>query len=310
MVMLGLPSILWAFYATFADPAFLAKGLTRTPAFRFVDYVVAYGLIGLLALLGAVLLNLKMNVADRQQGSRAAVQFLPTAWVVATIIVLLIPVSFQRKMIEGLHLPLCILAGLAVSWLASLITTNLRLQGKHKHAMERLVLTVCAVTVFCIPSNALFVSQCLQSVKTNNEQLLRVLQPPIYLDPPIAQAMQWLGHNAGRDDVMVSSSLMGSYIPTYCPAKVWIGHWAETLHFQDRLRDLDAIFGTTNPEALLAALRQRGISLVFCSQWEQALAPGEPNGRWQQAADEVLQKVYDENGVRIYRVPRAGPSRT
>jgi uncharacterized membrane protein len=207
-------------------------------------------------------------------------------------------------MIEGLHLPLCILAGIAVSWLASLITTNLRLKGKNKHAMERIVLTVCAVTVFCIPSNALFVSQCLQSVKTNNEQLLSVLQPPIFLDAPVARAMQWLGKNANRDDVIASSSLTGSYIPTYCPAKVLVGHWAETLHFQDRLGDLDAIFSARDPKALLAALRQRGVSLVFYSQWEEALTSGGPNERWPQAADEALQKVYDENGVRIYRVPQ------
>lgn len=302
MVLIGLPSVLWTLYATFVDPAFLAKGLTRTPAFRFVDYVVAYGLIGFLALLGAVLLNLKMNVTDRQEGSRAAVQFLPTAWVFGTIIALLIPVSFQRKMIEGLHLPLCLLAGIAVSWLASVITTNLRRRGKHKHAMERIVLTVCAVTVFCIPSNALFVSQCLQNVKTNNEQLLAVLQPPMYLDPTVARAMEWLSGNTSRDDVIVSSSLMGSYIPTYCPAKVWIGHWAETLHFQDRLRDLDAVFSATHPQELLSQLHNRHLTMVFYSQWESAVAG--PNGRWLQAADQALQKVYDQDGVRIYRVPQ------
>ncbi|MHB8995416.1 MAG: hypothetical protein ACYC63_09230 [Armatimonadota bacterium] len=331
MIALGLPSVAWALYATFSDPSFLAKGLTPTPAFRFVDYAVGYGLIGALAIMGAILTlrsrptplegpgtyrpavqtdasipagePLTQPAAGRMM-SGPSIRLLPVVWAVANAVVLLIPVSFQRKMIEGLHLPLCILAGLAVSWLASLITTNLRRQGKHKHAMERLVLTVCAVTVFCIPSNALFVSQCLQNVKTNNEQLLGVLQPPLYLDPPTAQAMQWLGQNATRDDIIVSSSLMGSYIPTYCPAKVWIGHWAETLHFQDRLRDLDAVFGTTNPEALLTALRQRGISMVFYSQWEQALAYGEPNEGWQQAADQVLQKVYDQDGVRIYRVPQ------
>lgn len=351
MVLLGLPSVLWALYATFADPAFLAKGLTRTPAFRFVDYVVAYGLIGLLALLGAVLLNLRMNVADRQQGSRAAVQFLPTAWVVATIIVLLIPVSFQRKMIEGLHLPLCILAGLAVSWLAALITTNLRRQGKRKHAMERLVLTVCAVTVFCIPSNALFVSHCLQSVKTNNEQLLRVLQPPIYLDPPIAQAMQWLGPNTTSDDIIVSSSLMGSYIPTYCPAKVWVGHWAETIalkntvayldpkkpaweewegvlmhdpdsevgimRFADQLQVAGAIFAlkrqysvpsesddVQTPSELLQQLQSDHITMVYYSPWEQAMGGPSATARWSGFADASLQKVYDQGGVRIYRVPQ------
>jgi hypothetical protein len=339
MIALALPSVAWALYATFSDPSFLAKGLTPTPAFRFVDYAVAYGLIGLLALVGAILtLRSRLSPLEGPGITRPAVQtnasipageptqpaagrmisgrsirLLPIVWAVANALVLLIPVSFQRKMIEGLHLPLCILAGLTVSWLASLITTNLRRQGKHKHAMERLVLTVCAMTDFCIPSNALFVSQCLQSVKTNNEQLLRVLQPPIYLDPPTAQAMQWLGKNARRDDIIVSSSLMGSFIPTYCPAKVWIGHWAETLHFQERLADLTPTFAPVPAETLLYELQQKRITLVFYSVYEQSLTnsttslrepPPELVSRWLQAADQALQKVYDVDGVRIYRVPQ------
>lgn len=304
IVAFGLPTVAWAMYATFSDPSFLAKGLTPTPAFRFVDYAVAYGLIGLLAAIGAILSVRPTLLSGNSDESPTRVSGVPVIWAVANALVLLIPVSFQRKMIEGLHLPLCVLAGLAVSWLASVITTNLRRQGKHKHAMERIVLTVCALTVFCIPSNALFVSQCLQSVKTNNEQLLAVLQPPIYLDAPVARAMEWLGHNARRGDVIVSSSLMGSYIPTYCPAKVWIGHWAETLHFQDRLLDLNAIFGASDPQSLLTALQQRNITMVFHSQYEQALSPGEASDRWLQAADRALQKVYDQDGVRIYRVPQ------
>lgn len=303
MIALGLPTVAWALYATFSDPSFLAKGLTPTPAFRFVDYATAYGLIGVLAVVGTILAVRPTLWSGNSEESPTRVSGVPVIWAVANALVLFIPVSFQRKMIEGLHLPLCLLAGLAVSWLGSVITTNLRRQGKHKHAMERIVLTVCAVTVLCIPSNALFVSQCLQSVKTNNEQLLAVLQPPIYLDAPVAAAMQWLAANARRDDVIVSSSLMGSYIPTYCPAKVWVGHWAETLHFQDRLAELQPVFGATDPSDLLGQLRQKRITMVFYSQYEQALA-GPKQQRFEQAADQALQKVYDHDGVRIYRVPQ------
>lgn len=217
---------------------------------------------------------------------------LPVVWAVANSLVLLIPVSFQRKMIEGLHLPLCILAGFAVSWLAARIARNLRERGKLKHAMERVVLTVCVVVALAIPSNALFVSQALENVKTNNANLLAVLQPPIYLDPPDARAMQWLGEHAGRDDVILSSSVMGSYIPTYSPAKVWVGHWAETLNFRAQLTKANAFF--RNPEAKgLPA-----VTMIYYGPWEQAVAGADAPGM----ASTGLQSVYDEQGVRIYRV--------
>lgn len=340
----GLPSVAWAMYATFADPAFLAKGLTPTPAFRLVDYVVAYGLIGLLAVVGTILVLRKKasggtaplaglvnaesgeelntsSAADKSVLSSSWQQITPAdtstrstvaldspawlmlIWVVATALLLLVPVSFQRKMIEGLHLPLCLLAGIAVSWLASAITSGLRRRGKHRQAMERVVLTVCAIMVFCIPSNALFVSLCLQNVKTNNTELFKVLQPPLYLDAPEAEAMKWLSHSTGASDVIMSTSLMGSYIPTYCPAKVWVGHWAETLHFQDRLRDVDWTYSELPPEQLRQGLQERGVTLVFYSPYEQALGRGNSEA-WVQAANKGLQKVYGQNGVSIYRVPQ------
>ncbi|MCE5239802.1 hypothetical protein LLH23_15150 [bacterium] len=325
IVAIGLPSVLWSLYATFTDPSFLAKGLTPTPAFRFVDYAVAYGLVGLLAVVGAVLTLRGQPLA--LEGSdiiRPAVPGsallpkgeattpltagrmvsgpsgrLPVVWALANALVLFIPVSFQRKMIEGLHLPLCILAGFAVSWLAQQITRGLRERGKTKHAMERIVLTVCVVVVLCIPSSALFVSQCLESVKTNNAALLQVLQPPIYLDPPDAQAMAWLRENATRNDVVLSSSLIGSTIPTVCPAKVWVGHWAETLHFRDRLRDANELLrAAPAPQAL----RDRGITMLYAGPLEGAL-----NGSaGLDLGSGGLQCVYDEQGVRIYRVPPPG----
>ena len=302
IIAIGLPSVAWSLYATFSDPSFLAKGLTPTPAFRFVDYVVAYGLIGVLAVLGAVRLSRIPNPESR----------IPAFWALANALVLLIPVSFQRKMIEGLHLPLCILAGFAVSWIATAITRRLRERGKLKHAMERVVLTVCAVVVLCVPSNALFVSQCLESVKTNNAELLRVLQPPIYLDAGDAAAMRWLAHNSGRDDVILSSSLMGSYLPTYCPAKVWIGHWAETLHFQEHLAALEPVYAPVPADTLLSEVRDMGGTMVYYGPYEQGLtkststlleAPSDYVPRWLTSAGEALTQVYDEQDVRIYRVP-------
>ncbi|MEN6641811.1 MAG: hypothetical protein ABFE08_05135 [Armatimonadia bacterium] len=297
--LVGLPTVLYALYATFSDPAFLAKGLTPTPAFRFLDYAVAYGLPGLLALGGAILVFTRFPIPNSR---------FPMLWGLSNALVLLIPVSFQRKMIEGLHLPLCILAGFAVSWLATTITRGLRDRGKHKQAMERVVLTVCAVVVFSIPSNALFVSQALHSAKTNNSELLAVLQPPIYLEPEDAQAMQWLATNTQKTDVILSSSFMGSYIPTYCPAKVWVGHWAETLNFGDRLAEANAVFDAPDPREPLVQ-KQLPVSLIYYGPWERALtgAAGVDPAAWAAAARLAYKPIYDTGRVTIYRLPETRP---
>lgn len=275
ILAVSIPSVLWALYAATADPAFMAKGLTPTPAFRLVDYVVGYGLIGLLAVGGAVgVVRALVLEAKGERGERPAAEVLPgsliVAWAVAGSLVLLIPVSFQRKMIEGLHLPLCLLAGLAVAALARGLTGGLRARGKHKQAAERVVLTVMAVAVFALPSNALFVADCLSRLKTNNAELMGVLQPPLYLQPGEVAALEWLRHNATPEDIVLSSSMIGSHIPAWCPARVWVGHWAETLALEgpggylsprDPVSRWREVAGKRNPGGTLA-LRRFGEQLA------------------------------------------------
>ncbi len=337
IVAISVPSVIWAVYAAKADPAFMAKGLTPTPAFRFLDYAAGYGLIGLLALGGAIFALLPRL---RQVGHDAAVSTLPICWALGNSLVLLIPVSFQRKMVEGLHLPLCILAGVAVAGLTEWLTRGLRRSGRLREAKERTALTVVAVGVACMPSNAFFVAQCLGQVRNNNANLARVLQPPLFLDNGEAKALAWLGQNTTPDDVVLSSSFAGSYLPTYGPGRPWVGHWAETLalvdsghyvpphaplrtwerlgrdpgvrlaRFGDNLALVDTAFRPTSGEDLLRLLREYPVTMVYYGPWEQAMtAGGHESGElgvaaWKAAASKVLQVVYDSGPVTIYRVPR------
>lgn len=338
IVVLSLPSVIWALYAAQADPAFMAKGLTPTPAFRFMDYALGYGLVGLLALGGAVLvLRWRRRPAD-QEGT---VSLLPVCWALGNSLVLLIPVSFQRKMVEGLHLPLCILAGVALAALTEWLTRSLRRSGRLREAQERTVLAVVAVAVACMPSNALFVAQCLGQVRNNNANLARVLQPPIFLETAEAKALAWLGQNTSSDDVVLSSSFVGSYLPTYGPGRPWVGHWAETLalvdgghyvspdaplrtwerlgrdpalrlaRFGDNLALVDMVFRRFSAADILRRLRDYPVTMVYYGPWEQAMtaadsAAGDSRvAAWKAEAAKVLQVIYDAGAVTIYRVPRS-----
>lgn len=334
--VIGLPSLAWAVYAALSDPAFMAKGLTPTPAGRFMDYAAGYGLIGLLAVVGAV-------DALRRRG----MALLPVAWVLAHWLVLLVPVSFQRKMVEGLHLPLCFLAALGIAGIARRMNERTARQGRVKTARERMVLAVIAAVVFTLPSNALFTADCLARARNNNAELLAVLQPPIYIEAGDAFAMNWLGTYATAEDVVVSSSLMGSYIPTRCRARVFVGHWAETLAlnqagrfvapgedisiwqgrhdpvrnpagtvrlrgFRDNLAVAHGILSASEPQQLVQLLHQHHITLVYYGPWERGITAALGSGDeqqmvadWLAGAASVLDVVYNQNGVVIMRTPSA-----
>jgi len=176
--VIALPAPLWAWYASHADPAYLAKVNTPTLSPRLLDYAAGYGLLGVAALLGALTAWMIRKLYPRP--------WAVVGWAAATLALVYAPVSFQRKMIEGFHLALSYLAALALvlglPWLVEknwprLMPANLR-YARRRRLIFALTLTFVVLTV---PSNVMFVYDTMQHVMVNNADLRPVLMPPVYL---------------------------------------------------------------------------------------------------------------------------------
>jgi hypothetical protein len=89
------------------DPAFAQKAATPTLTPSPVILIGSYGFIALGAVLG-------LPAAWRKVKSGEKGWALLLAWTIAIIVSIHLPVSFQRKMIEGLHVALCFLTALAL----------------------------------------------------------------------------------------------------------------------------------------------------------------------------------------------------
>jgi len=240
---------LWSYWAANLDPSYVVKAMTPTPSAGFVNYLVGYGLLVVFGTIGAAEVFSGPGGTAGPDASHAPVNGTTAPlspgllrfaifWAAANSVMLGLPVSFQRKLVEGLHMPIAILAGVGVVYLARLITNRAAAAGKLQTVKERMALTVVAAIVICLPSNTLLVSQCMENVKTNNELLLHVLAPPVYLSADYANVASWLADHTTEDDVVLSSSLFGNHIPAAAPCKVYAGHWAETLDFVGKLRDV------------------------------------------------------------------------
>lgn len=170
------------------------------------------------------------------------------AYVAAVVACLYLPVSFQRKMIEGLHLGLSILGGFA---LASILGHRKSTGGKGGTTLSYPVraMVVGAIVVATVPSNLLFVQGCLRQVAANIRNLLGVLAPPMFLSDAEVEAMKWLGRNCTEDDILLSSSLTGCHVPAYARCLLVIGHWAETLDFPVFAGDVGRFYQPASPVA-------------------------------------------------------------
>ncbi len=301
ILALSAAAPIWAWYTTRLDPAWLAKINTKTLSPRLIDYAAGYGLVLLLALIGA-------GWTWRHKLREPKLLF-PICWVVANALLIYAPVSFQRKLAEGLHIPLCILAGVGLV----MVVARLLADGNGR---RRTGLVIALAVVLALPSNALFVADMMQHTAVNNIDLLRWLQPPTYLSWDEVHAIEYLGEYAEADDVVLSSSLIGSHIPPRAPCKVVAGHWAETLDF-GRMVELVGSFllPGRSQDGRSGLLRYAKADWVYYGSYEALMArqmmlsadlraPKDPAAQFRHATREILEPVYENDTVTVYRVKR------
>ncbi|MCX7598305.1 MAG: hypothetical protein N2512_05495 [Armatimonadetes bacterium] len=269
IIAVSAPGPLWAWYTSQADPAWLAKINTPTLSPRLLDYALGFGLVLLAAVVGAA-----VAWAQRRKNWRPmAVVF----WATVTFALAYAPVSFQRKMIEGEHLALSLLAAIGlVTTAESLMGQRLR-KGSAATAPRRSraanVLVVLALfVVLTAPSNLVFVADALGHVAANNADLLGVLMPPVYLTHDEVVGLEWLASNTTFADVVMSSSLIGNHIPAWSRARVVAGHWAETLNPRAMLRTVTTFYAPgIDPTIREEILRNTGATYVWWGQYERLI---------------------------------------
>src|SRR5262249_11994217 len=110
--VIGMPTTLLQYYFYRTDPVFQQRANYGTLSPEFTAYALGYGLALFLALEGAVLLLRSGSLL------RPAQRWMPIAWVAGGFIVASLPLPFNRKMIMGTHVPLCLLAGIAAAAVA------------------------------------------------------------------------------------------------------------------------------------------------------------------------------------------------
>ena len=299
ILVLSVASPVWAWYAARLDPAYLMKIDTPTLSPRPVDYAAGYGLVFLLALLGAA-----WALSHRRANPRL---LFPACWAAVNFGLVYAPVAFQRKMAEGLHLPLCILAGVAL-----VMMIGPRLRGPK--GADRTTLLIALAVVVAWPSNAMFVAGVMQQTGSNNLDLLKWLQPPAYLAWDEVEAIDYLAEHATEDDMVLSSSLIGSHIPARAQCRVFVGHWAETLYFGDMLQQVGSFLLPGRSSAVrLGIIRRAHADWVYYGSYESLMArqmmlsadlepPEDPAAEFRAATEDILIPVFSNDTVTVYRV--------
>lgn len=218
-----------------------------------VEYALGFGIVGALSVIGFRLLWGRYDPAGRQL----------LIWAVIQSALLYAPLSFQRRLIEGLQLPLSIAASIAVFWLAKKLWRN-RLSDNRR------LLLLVAIIIFASLTNLGFIAgQSIARGQASGSQDARR-----YVPADLAAAFDWLGANAKSGEVVFSSYLTGNLAPSMSGLSVYLGHYGMTLKSAEKGERVRAFYtGELADETARAIFAEHRVSYVIYGPFEKEISP-------------------------------------
>jgi hypothetical protein len=223
-------------------------------------------------------------------------ELLLRTWLVVGCLLLYLPTDFQIKMLAGWQVPVGILATRAVltrQWVQGARGSDLgNGETSTQHPGSSIVVAMLLLGAV-LPTNLYLYAWRLVDLGRHTY--------PYYLSRDDVAALGWLEARGEPSDVVLSSLVIGQYIPSVAGDKAFLAHWAETLDFYGKQRMVASFFdASTSDVARSAVLSRFRVRYVFSGEPERALGGFDPN------ASALLCRVYVNPHVAIYRVA-SGP---
>jgi len=263
------PIIAYDYYVFTFNPVMRAwseQNVTLSPPLW--EYAIAYGFVLALAVGGAALALRRRSKADL---------FL-LAWVIVNGFLLYAPFSLQRRLVTGLHVPLCVLAAMVLSRYVL-----------PRFSPARRTVLLGALIVLTMPSN-LFVLMASMGGAAQQD-------PRLYLYQDEMEAMTWLEENTQPTDIVLASPEMGLFIPAWAGNRVLYGHPFETIEVEKKRALAETFYRAQTGESIRRGIIEgHHITYVFYGPRERDLSGG-----WLETAP-LLSEAYTNPGVTIYQV--------
>ena len=275
-VAISLPAVVyyvWLTKFTLNSITMLGQNILWTPSPVFV--LCGFGGFMLLALFGH-------EGAQRSGGDSTRRANELALWAIVTIILLYIPLGFQRRLLEGLQFPLAALSGIAI------VTVRDRwpkFTGYRAHIA--VVFTIILFLFIFVPSTLYSIITPIKIFSTAK------FQDEFFFSQDKNAALTWIRKNSPRDSLFLSDPDTGNDILGWGERAVYAGHWAATIDIARKKKEVAAFFHDMNVEERAAFLRRNTISYVYKNKGDALLAH-----------DTGLQQVFQSGDIVIYQVQR------
>lgn len=237
-----IPPTAFYWWKLHTDPivaAWAAQNVLRSPS--SLSYLLGLGIVLPLVAMGPRML--------RERGRAGADTSFILLWplIIAVAAYAYPTFTFERRCVEGLHLPLALLAGIAVSdWLVP----GLRYRLPRLSYRGATVLALVLVLLGILPTNVkLLVDEA--------------LTPEPRLPASWPAAFAWIEANTPSDARVFTGHRVGSFLTRYALRHVHYGHWQLTIDVRRKREMAQRFFAPDTPDAeRLKLLRAAGCGWV------------------------------------------------
>lgn len=213
--IVALPSIGYQFYVYHADPVFQSRVNTPIPSPPVLSFLTGFGLVLVGAIVGVV-----VSLRTARSGVRVPM-LLIVVWAVVGLAAPYIPIAQQRKLIMGVHIPLCVLCAVGLSYLLA----------RAPRAVARSL--AVAFILLTTASNISFLSKDTLLLSVGDTATIY----SAYLTDDSLGAMAWLRRHASAEEAAYAPPTFALFTPALAGKPVYYGHWSETPDYESKLKD-------------------------------------------------------------------------
>jgi len=281
IVIISLPSVLYWLYLGAYDFVTIIRtyqNVCLTPSLWVT--LVSYGFIIILAVWA-----IYQFIRKKQFNNKSI--FL-VVWLVVQFSLLYSPFPFQRRLMQGLQIPMILLAVFGLQFIYKYLQQKLTAKNFDFYINNKYL----AIILFILLFTSSNINNWIREIAVFAE-----IYPQLYVHNSSITGYDWLKNNTIADTVILTDLYNGNLIPGRTGRKVYIGHGVETLFFESKLMQMVWFYSTNNLDAKkIKFLQQGNIDYIFYSPNEKGIGDFNP------AEKKYLKNVFSQEEVQIYQV--------
>lgn len=250
-ISLSSPAVIYHYMRLHADTAaesILAANLTVTP--HPLHILLGFGMLWVLAAIGIV--------TSRKTMQKDAWFFL-VIWLVVQLVLVYSPLTFQRRLLEGLFFPLAVFSAVGAAAVYARMKSTEWIPVATCNASG-----LALIVIFLLPSSAFAVMRNIDLYVAND--------PPIFfMTEDEGDAIRWINDNLSTVDVIAATFGSGNRIAGWAGRRVYAGHWVNTIDAESKDIELNWLFSSHDSDAQRAFMRAKGITHVYRGKRERVL---------------------------------------